>query len=523
MKFKFDWRWLILGGILVISLIIAIVVNLSTVDNSTDKITNTVDVDNGDLKINWERYQTTDIVLSESLTISESGTYHLSGTLDDGNIVIEAGTGEVRLILDNVQIKNSFGPAILCSSAEDLVVELVGENSLEDGSNYSGDLDADITGVIYSKADLSFGGEGVLSITANYQDGIVGKDDVKFNSGNYSISAQDDAIRGKDSVYIVNGTFSLNSTADAIKSTNETDFGKGFVMVENGTLNIHSSGKGVKATRTILIYGGQFNIDSYDDAIHSNSYVGIVGGEINVTSGDDGVHADRELIIDSGTVNITKSYEGLEAQVITVNGGMISIIASDDGINAGGGSDASATNRPGAGAFAADENCTLSINGGEVYINSSGDGADSNGQLFFNGGKVIIDGPTNNGNGALDSGLGISMSGGEVIAVGSSGMAETLGSSSGVFNLSVYFSAVQAAGTKITIQDSAGNTVLEHLSAKSFSHLAAGSDWLNPGETYIIYLNDQEYARFSISEVTTVVGNQNVNQHNLPQSSSTKK
>ena len=97
------------------------------------------------------------------------------------------------------------------------------------------------------------------------------------------------------------------------------------------------------------------------------------------------------------------------------------------------------------------------------------------------------------------------------MAVGSSGMAETLGENSGVSNLSVYFGSVQPAGTKIEIRDSNNNTALEHISAKTFSHLAAGSDTLIPGETYTIYLDGKEYQAFTISKVTTVIGNGNRN------------
>lgn len=515
---KFDWRWLVVGVILIAALVAAVVMNVAHTDNTVSKVTGTIDVDNGDLKINWDRYQTVDVELTESLKISESGTYHLTGALTDGAVIIDAGVGEVRLILDNVTIANSTGPAIACYNAEDLVIELVGENTLSDGTSYSSDYDEDVDGVIYSKADLAFTGEGSLSVKANYQDAIVGKDDVVIRDGTYNITAADDGIRGKDSVYIVAGDLTINSVADGIKSTNEDDFGKGFVMIEGGDLEIKAGAKGVKATHTVIVYGGDLTIDSYDDAVHSDNYIGIVDGEFELTAGDDAMHADRELIIDGGTINVIESYEGLEAQVVTINGGAISVVASDDGINAGGGADSSGgtSARGGMDAFNTDANCVLTINGGDIYINAAGDGVDSNGYVYFNGGNVVVDGPTNNGNGALDSGLGIEIQGGTVIAVGASGMAETLGASSGVCNISVYFSSTQAAGTLIEVRDSAGETVLSHTSAKTFNHMAAGSEALVPGETYTIYLNGTEYQSFTISEVLTTVGNNNVNQHNMP-------
>ena len=507
---SFHWQWIF--GCLVAILVIGLAIYLNTKHDADQitKVASTIDVDNGDLKINWDRYQTLEIELEESVTISESGTYHLSGKLEDGNITIDAGIGEVRLILDNVSINHTSGPAIYCASAEDLVIETIGENYLSDGASYSVDYDEDVDGTIYSNADLIFNGTGSLNITGKYQDAIVGKDDVKINGGVYEITAVDDGVRGKDSVYIVDGSIETNVGADAIKSTNEIDQGKGFVLIENGTLDLSASAKGIKAPNSILIYGGNISLVTRDDSIHSNNYIGIVDGSIAIDSGDDGIHADRELIIDGGKINVSQSYEGLEAQKVTINGGTISVKSSDDGINAGGGSDDTDSSRPTGDAFNTDENCILSVNGGEVYINAAGDGVDSNGWVYFNGGETIIDGPTNNGNGALDSGLGITMNGGTVIAVGSSGMAETLGDDSAINNVSIYLSATAVAGTKITIKNSSGDIILEYTSVKTFANIAAGTGKFQIGESYTLCL-DSKCQDFTLSGVTTTIGNSREN------------
>ena len=469
---KRDKSWIFGGLLLLFLLIVAVAININAEQNATQKIVGAVETDNGDLKINWDRYPTSEIKLSDSLTITDSGTYHITGSLEDGLITIKANhdTGKVRLILDNVSIKNSNGPVIACYSADDLVIELVGENYLEDNAKYSTDYDEDVTGAIYSKDDLTFQGNGSLTLTANYQDGIVGKDDLKFNSGSYYITAVDDGIRGKDSVYIVDGYFAVTARGDGIKSSNDTDRGKGFVLIE--------------------------------------------GGEISISVGDDGIHAEQRLVIKGGRVTVEESYEGLESRVIAISGGVISVRASDDGINAGGGADTTTTNQR-RGAFDSDENAMIVIDDGKIYVNAAGDGIDSNGYVYLNGGEVVVDGPTNNGNGALDAGIGIAMNGGEVIALGASGMAETLGNNSTINNVSVYFSSAQSANTHISIKNSAGETVLEHTSAKTFNHLAAGSDKFKTGETYTIYINDEKYSDFIISGVTTTIGNTNQNNQNI--------
>lgn len=510
-------KWTILGVVILASVLTTVIILNNTHDQTgADKVTGTIDADNGDLKINWDRFTSYDIELSDNLSITSSGVYHLTGSLTDANITVNVPDGKVKLILDNVTIKNSTGPAIACYAADDLVIELVGENTLADGATYAASYDEDVNGVIYSKDDLTLQGDGTLTLTANYQDGIVGKDDLKINSGTYNITAADDGIRGKDSVYVVNGTFNITAGADGIKSTNETTVGKGFVLIENGDFNLKTGAKGIKAVNSILVYDGSITIASTDDSVHTNNYIGILGGNFTLSSGDDGIHADKELIIEGGTIAIKKSYEGLEAQAITINGGDISIVASDDGLNAGGGADGSAINRQGAGTFDVNTDCVLSINGGNIYVNASGDGVDSNGYLYFNGGTVIVDGPTNNGNGALDSGAGIVMSGGTVVAVGASGMAETLGTSSSVYSASIYFTGSQASGTKVEIKNSAGDTIISHTSAKAFNHMSVGTTDFKQGETYTIYIDGTKYQTFTISSVVTTVGSSNTNQNMMP-------
>lgn len=474
MNKKYIIGYILTGIALVVVLAVAIVLNNNHTALVTES-TSALDIDNGDLKINWSRYSTYEVALDtleKPLTITKSGIYHLTGVANSG-ITVNAVNGKVKLILDNVNILNANGPAINCLAADDLVIELVGENYLEDGTTYATNLGEDVTGAIYSKGDLTFEGEGTLYLTANYQDGIVGKDDVKFNSGAYNITAVDDGIRGKDSVYIVDGDFAIEAKGDAIKSTNETKVGKGFVLIENG--------------------------------------------DINISAGDDGIHAYNRIMIQDGNINIAKSYEGIEAQVVTINGGTVSVVANDDGINAGGGASANSNDvgtnggSPNGNPFDADTNCIVAINGGRIYVNVAGDGIDSNGYVHFSGGTVVVDGPTNNGNGALDAGAGITMTGGTVVAVGASGMAETLSSSSSVHNVSIYFDSTLQAGTTVTIENAEGETVISHTSAKTFNHMAAGTELFKVGETYTIYVDGDEYQSFTIADVVTVVGNSNMN------------
>lgn len=290
-KFKKDLIFFLVLAAAAIGL--AFLINNLYSRDDISKIQDSLDIDDSDSKIKWNRYTEQNIHLSDGLEITRSGIYHLTGSINDDSVSIKLNKkGEVKLILDNVTIKNSSGPAISCLEGDDLVIELIGENYLSDGENYDSSLGEDVKGVIYSKANLAFYGDGTLNIDAIFSDGIISKDDLKFNGGNYNIIAKDDGIRGKDSVYIIDGKFNIQSTGDAIKSTNETDFGKGFVLIENG--------------------------------------------EIEINSGDDAIHANRRLIINGGEINIKRAYDGLESQIIIINGGTHHIRAYDDEIDSDG-------------------------------------------------------------------------------------------------------------------------------------------------------------------------------------------
>lgn len=517
--------------------------------NESDNINKVLDIDtitdsNNIADIDYSNLKKFDIELTETLTIKTGGVYTLTGTISDGQIYIDTNDS-VKLILNNVDITNKKGPAIMIENAKQVYIELTNDsvNYLTDGDNYTVNLDEEPNATIFSKDDLVLAGSGNLVISANYQDGIVSKDNLKIIDGSYEISAVDDAIRGKDSLVIINGSFDIESLGDGLKSTNDSDEKLGYILIENGEFNIvatndgiqattdlvinngnfniktgggsvnsslenanwgkwgepfknkdlvknddGNSAKGLKATNNIVISNGEFIIDSSDDSIHSNGYVGISNGNFNINSGDDGIHADNELIIDNGTISIQKSYEGLEADSITINDGTIDIISSDDGINAAGGNDASSiNNRPGMNNFESNGNSEIQINGGNIFIDASGDGIDANGSIYMNDGLVIVNGPTDNGNGAIDYDSEFKIIGGTFIASGSSGMAQGFSNSSTQNSIMINFSKNINADELISIFDSNDKEVITYRANKRYQNLVISTPNLKINETYTIY------------------------------------
>ena len=400
-----------------------------------------------------------------NVTISAAGTYRLTGNIAEGGVTVDAGKeDEVFLVLDNVSIANSGYSAIYASQSGllTIVLEDGSENKVSDGSAYvylqAGEDEPDAA--IFSKDDMVFEGNGMLEISGNYMNGIRGKDGVIINSGTYVIDAAKDGVKGKNFVEVNGGSLAITAGSDGIQSNNDTEEDKG--------------------------------------------YVRITGGTVAITAGKKGILAETLVEVAGGAITVEQSYEGLEGLCVEITGGTIRIHSEDDGINAAGGSDASGVSNaegtdsfgsrrgPGGGAFDVTEGAYIRISGGDIRINASGDGIDSNGDLFLEGGTVLVEGPENGGNGALDyNGTG-TVSGGTILAVGSAGMFQTFSEDSSQPMLVVFFDESQSAGTTISIEDSQGNQLTETAVSKEFEALLFSSPDLKTGETYHIAAGDQD-------------------------------
>lgn len=288
-----------------------------------------------------------------------------------------------------------------------------------------------------------------------------------------------------------------------------------------------TSTKGIKSDGALYVNGGTFNINSADDSFHSNSDVTINDGTYTISSGDDGIHADSALLVNGGTITVTESYEGLEGLNITINDGKIDITASDDGMNAAGGNDESGFGGRGGDGFkgmqapdaaqksddtsentqksddssdiaqntdtASDDEMWMVINGGYVHVLAGGDGLDSNGDLTINGGEVYVDGPSDNGNSAIDYGEKSSfyINGGTVVAVGSSGMAEDVSSDSKQQVAFVKLDSQVDAGDVI-LKDADGNEIISYTVQKKYDCVIISTADLQAGQTYILSASGNE-------------------------------
>ncbi len=424
------------------------------------------------------------------LTVSAEGTYILRGEFS-GAVVVEApDDAKVQLVLDGASVTASSGPALLVRAADKVFLTLAQgtENSLADSAAYavSGD-DENVDAAIFSRADLTINGEGTLAVTGSYKHGIVSKDDLVVTGGSILIKSVAVAMSGKDCVKISGGTFALEAGTAGIKSENEEE-GLGYVYICGGAFTIDAGGKGVMGYAALEIADGTLAITSGDDALHTNGSMAIAGGTLTLSTGDDGIHADGDVSISGGTLDIAESYEGIEGANIAVSGGYVSVVSRDDGFNAAGGADASGMGGAfGNDMFAGSGDYSLVISGGNIYVDASGDGLDSNGSLTVSGGVTLVSGPVNDGNGAIDYMAGGAITGGVVIAAGSSGMAQSF-AQEGSAQCSLLVNGLSASGgTRVTLCDAEGNVIVTFVPAKDYASIAVSAPALAKGETYTLY------------------------------------
>ncbi len=139
------------------------------------------------------------------------------------------------------------------------------------------------------------------------------------------------------------------------------------------------------------------------------------------------------------------------------------------------------------------------IEGGYLVISAEGDGLDSNGSVIMEGGTVFINGPTNNGNGALDYDSTFTMNGGILAAAGSFGMTQSV--SSGTQNcISMTFSSVQSKETTVSLKDTSGKTIFSFAPIKQFQNIVISIPELLEGESYTLYTEEKEIVSFTLSD-----------------------
>lgn len=343
------------------------------------------------------------------LIISAAGTYILSGTLSNGQIIVDADKeSEIKLVFSGLSVSCSDNAALFVNKADKVTVTLESgsENSLTDGTEYSlDDETSNVDGTVFCRSDLTLNGKGTLNITANYKHGIVCKDDLVITDGVYSVTSVSGGIYGKDSIKINSGSFTISAGSNGIKSDNTEEADKGYIYINGGTFDISAGTDGIEARSIISIEGGAFNITTGGGSENAsmksdgqpNEGWGKWGGkegmtppDFNETTPPEGIAPpDRQNKQHTGSNNEayletaaaetettedsqdSSSAKGIKAETeLNIKGGKITIDSSDDSLHCNG---------------------NINIINGKISAKSGDDGIHADSELLITGGTIKIE------------------------------------------------------------------------------------------------------------------------------------
>ena len=197
------------------------------------------------------------------ITLLDEGTYLVSGSLTDGQIVVDADdTDKVQIVLTGANITCADSAAIYSKNADKVFLTLAEgtENTLTNGGGYIAIDENNIDAVVFSKTDLTLNGSGSLTIDAQAGHGVVSKDELTVTGGSYTVTAAEHGMTGKDSLAVAGGRFTITSGKDGLHAENTDDSALGFLYVADGKFTIIAQGDAVSASGALQTDGGTFDL-----------------------------------------------------------------------------------------------------------------------------------------------------------------------------------------------------------------------------------------------------------------------
>ena len=420
-------------------------------------------------------------------SIAEAGNYYFTGTLSSA-ISVATNSGDVHIYLNNATLsvdnsvsKKTAVAAITSEAGANLIVTLIGTNSLTTTGTYAAHA-------ISSVENLVINGTGTLNINSSKSAissdaGIVGL------GGTINVTAAKHGLKA-DQIYIDGMTVNaVSCTKDLIHAESDYDevetaptfsFSKGFVCIISGNLNATDNtlyGDGIQADSFVYIKDGEFDITTtptwttttatvnrengmYNVSTHkkvarddvragstyaalSESVKAIKVGEIDYIFAGDTTETEYDfssnkytILVEGGTFDLNTVDDAIHTNSGSafIYGGDFTINTSDDGIHADtnlkiSGSSTKITIET---SFEGIEAQTIDISNGEVTINADDDGINASAcddnisdqqaakicQINISGGRVDVTVDPSKDTDGIDSNGGIKITGGVVISRG---------------------------------------------------------------------------------------------------------
>ncbi|MBO2517182.1 MAG: hypothetical protein CW338_07935 [Clostridiales bacterium] len=418
---------------------------------------------------------------------------------------------------------------------------------VNDGIHLSGDNENGAAlSVEGGRVSITCGGDGM-------QAGIIsisgGSTDILCGGGSAAAAAHNDGFGGRGGMPW--GRRDMNSEEEDETSCKGIKAGS-LISVSGGCISINAKDDALHSNDRIIISGGEAALSSGDDGVHADAYLEISGGAVNITESYEGLEA-RRIEISGGDIQIRADDDGMNASGGSdgsgfgmpggwggfgpgnggrqgndrnrQRGGMKPGDAAppegatppDDMTPPNGmtppadmpGAEQPPSGKPKEETDAEDETPLLHISGGNITVDADGDGLDSNGDLIIDGGSILVHGPSNGGNGALDSGMEnggiLRISGGTILAYGAADMAESFDESSAQPSLTFTSASRFSAGTAVILTDAEGNVLYQAVLSKTGSSVILSTPDLAAGRTFTLTVGSFTET-FTVEDTVTCLG-----------------
>ena len=254
------------------------------------------------------------------VTIRKAGTYLLSGTLEEGQLLVDAEEGaEIILVFDGFKISNSTDAPLLFESGSSITLVLKdgSENAVTDLRSSAEENKA----AIYTKSDLTISGNGTLDVTGTAEDAIHSKTNVTVQGGTINLKAGDDAIHADETLTILDGKVTVLESEEGLEGL--------VVDIQDGDITVNASDDGLNAS------DGSGSEKAPGEATEGAA-IRISGGVLTVKAGGDGIDSNGDLIISGGTVVVDGPSDGGNAPIDYDGKGVISggtvFVSGDSGM-----------------------------------------------------------------------------------------------------------------------------------------------------------------------------------------------
>ena len=475
----------------------------------------------GQIKVEAADSDAVRLVLDNANITNSSGA--ALNVVNADEVILYSASGTTNTISDGADYTatGEDDPDAVVYSKADLTI--AGEGTLKVNGNHEDGIHTSDGLVIAS---------GTLEVNAA-NTGIKGKDYVDILGGTITVTAQQDGIKstndtdeGQGWTRLSNGTVTVNAGDDGFKASR-------VVEISGGSLTVEQSDEGIEA-QYINVSGGDVNVTSADDGMNAslktsdsestdssantsdaanqqqnNQQQGSLPGEQQNGTSNQQQQGTGQPPAMSGTSQDGTSQNGTtgtgQQQNNTQNqsnqnmgqppampGGNAQDGTSQNGTT---GTGQQGMGQPpqggmpggGGGTFEVVD-AAINVSGGHVTVNAEGDGIDSNGVTTLSGGTLIVNGPSQGGNAALDTNGDLLLNGATVLSGSTADMFEAPSTNSTSGYLKLTNSSGFEQGSTVQVADSSGKVVANYKVTKSNVQLVlVSSSSIVKGQSYTVY------------------------------------